>query len=261
MKKVKRKLNLKRFLFAFIIPVCLISFIAYVFVCKPDIFSNSIETITNNIASSSGNSNNYDIIKIDVNSNYSGVGQEAIYNKDGYTKTFTTTDGKKFIEYKQNGTASWANNPYWSDTMATDGCGITAMSIILSGYGKTITPEDLRQVYSPVLKADNISSELSNSYGIKNTNFFYDSVHLSSEYIKEQLSSNVPVLICVWNKPTENRWTTQSHYMVLLAVDSEGLVYVCNPNGLDNTSKASGWYDLEQEIVPYLAKALYITEN
>ncbi len=135
--------------------------------------------------------------------------------------------------------------------------GITAISIILSGYNKDYTPEALRQQYYPKLDTNSISYELSNSFGIENTDFFYDSVHLGKESLKKHLETNRPVLICVWNKPTSNRWTTASHYMILLAIDSEDMVYVSNPNGLDNSSKSSGWYSLD-EIVPYLAKALYI---
>lgn len=66
-------------------------------------------------------------------------------------------------------------------------------------------------------------------------------------------------VICVWNKPTDNRWTTASHYMALLATDCKNMVYVSNPNGLENNSKSSGWYNIN-EITPYLAKALYIEE-
>ena len=110
----------------------------------------------------------------------------------------------------------------------------------------------------PVLKSNNISKELDNSFGISNTDFFFDSVHLSSENLIKHLKTNKPILICVWNKPTINRWTTSSHYMVLLACDNNEMVYVSNPNGLDNTSKSSGWYDIS-EITPYLAKALFVT--
>ena len=113
-------------------------------------------------------------------------------------------------------------------------------------------------MYSPVLKSNNISKELDNSFGISNTDFFFDSVHLSSENLIKHLKTNKPILICVWNKPTINRWTTSSHYMVLLACDNNEMVYVSNPNGLDNTSKSSGWYDIS-EITPYLAKALFVT--
>ena len=35
--------------------------------------------------------------------------------------------------------------------MAENGCGITALATILSGYNKNYTPEDLRQQYYPKL--------------------------------------------------------------------------------------------------------------
>lgn len=45
--------------------------------------------------------------------------------------------------------------------------------------------------------------------------------------------------------------------MALLATDGQDLVYVSNPNGLENNSKSSGWYKFS-EVTPYIAKALYI---
>ncbi len=205
------------------------------------------------------NSSEYKTIKQDVNKNYSGIGQEKIKNKDGYFTTFTTTENNKktYIEYKQNGNSSWSNNQYWGGTMAENGCGITALSIILSGYNKHYSPEALRQKYNPVLKYDSLSQELSKTFNIKNTDFYYDSAHLSKEKIQEHLQTNRPILICVWNKPHDNRWTTASHYMVLLASDDKDMVYISNPNGGANNSKSSGWYNFK-EIIPYIAKALYI---
>ena len=141
--------------------------------------------------------------------------------------------------------------------METSGCGITAMSIILSGYKENYTPEDLRQMYYPVLNGNDISKELSNTFGIKNTDFYYDSKYLSEDYIINYLESNRPILICLWTENGENRWTTASHYMVLLATDGISKVYVSNPNGLENDSKSSGWYDID-EVAPYLAKVLFI---
>ncbi|MCI9365710.1 MAG: hypothetical protein HFJ54_03750 [Clostridia bacterium] len=131
------------------------------------------------------------------------------------------------------------------------------MSIILSGYGKEYTPNDLRERYFPVLNGEKISNELSKTFGIKNSDFYFDQVHLSNKNIKNHLATNRPILICVWNKPEENRWTTASHYMVLLATDGYDKVYLSNPNGLEEEYKASGWYDIN-EITPYIAKALFI---
>lgn len=205
------------------------------------------------------NSSEYKTIKQDVNKNYSGIGQEKVKNKNGYFTTFTTIENHKktYIEYKQNSDASWSNNQYWGGTMAENGCGITALSIILSGYNKHYSPEALRQKYNPVLKYDSLSQELSKTFNIKNTDFYYDSAHLSKEKIQEHLQTNRPILICVWNKPHDNRWTTASHYMVLLASDDKDMVYISNPNGGANNSKSSGWYNFK-EIIPYIAKALYI---
>ena len=215
--------------------------------------------INNNILEKS--SENYEVIKLDKNENYKGVGQKKLDGKDGYFTTFTTVDVNKKIykEYKQNGSASWAHHRYWGSTMEENGCGITALSIILSGYNKNYSPEKLRKKYYPVLNNDKISKELSSTFGIKNTDFYYDSSHLSKEAFVKHLKTNRPILICVWNKPDNNRWTTASHYMVLLATD-ENLVYVSNPNGLENSSKSSGWYNFDQ-VLPWVAKALFIEND
>ena len=141
--------------------------------------------------------------------------------------------------------------------MSNTGCCITSLAIILSGYNKNYTPEDLRNKYYPSLDSSSISKELTNTFDIKNSDFYYDSIHLSKKSIFKHLQTNRPILICVWNKPHNNRWTTDSHYMVLLATDNDEMVYVSNPNGLKNNSKSSGWYNFN-EISPYLAKALYI---
>ena len=84
---------------------------------------------------------------------------------------------------------------------------------------------------------------MSNTFNLKNTDFYYDSTHLSKEKLQEHLKTNRPILICVWNKPNNNRWTVSSHYMVLLASE--------------NDSKSSGWYKFN-DVTPYIAKALYI---
>ena len=145
-----------------------------------------------------------------------------------------------------------------ADVGEESGCGITAMSIILSGYGINNTPEDLRNTYYPVLNGENMSKELK-SYGIDNTDFYFDDVHLSKESMSQHLKTNRPILICVWNKSYENRWTTSSHYMVLLAGDDD-MVYISNPNGGKNDAKSSGWYKYK-EIQPYIAKAMYIESD
>ncbi len=186
------------------------------------------------------------------------AGQTPIDNADGYTNSFTTLNDiykKTYVEYKQNLNASWAENAYWGGTMAENGCGITALSIIASGYGSNLTPEDFRTKYYPHLDSSKISRALHN-LGIDCSDFYFSNIYFSESYISDWLKSNRPVLICVDSK-LKNRWTTASHYMVLLDVNDNGLFYLSNPNGEANTEKASGWYKPD-DILPFVAKALFI---
>lgn len=64
-------------------------------------------------------------------SSYQIIGQSIVSNKDGYHNVFSFDNGPTFIEYKQD-IGSWSQNKYWDGVMADEGCGITAISIIVS---------------------------------------------------------------------------------------------------------------------------------
>lgn len=185
------------------------------------------------------------------------LGQTLIPNVDGYTTTFSISNTeypKTYIEYKQN-LGSWAENDYWGGTMTENGCGITAISIIASGYGSSYTPEDLREKYYPHLDSTEIQHSI-NSLGIECTEFYFDSSRLNTKYISDWLRTGRPVLVCL-DSENENIWTEASHYMVFLDINENGEFYISNPNGLDGTVEASGWFD-PSEVLPHVAKALFI---
>lgn len=170
--------------------------------------------------------------------------------------TFKSPDGKIYTEYKQYD-SKWADEKYWGKTMKKKGCGITAIAIVLSGYGKKDTPKDLQKKYYPVMAYENMSQELLENYNIKSSGFYYDATSLSEEKILEHLNKNKPLIVCAWAKKGINRWTKNSHYLVLLAADDKKNIYVANPGGSDYGINKNGWYPAS-EVVPYLAKALYI---
>ena len=243
----RRRLNRKKKInFKFILLIIIIFILAY-------IFYTLNYTLINDITY------NFTTISKSENSNYNGIGQEIVSGKDGYFTTFTTVEENKkmYKEFKQNGDSSWGKNSYWGGTMEENGCGITSIAIIASGYNKNVTPEDLRKEFYPVLDGNDIGNVLKNYYNIENSDFLYDTSYFSDNYILEHLQTNRPVLVCVWNKPHDNRWTTASHYLVLLACDNDKNVYVSNPNGGKNDSKSSGWYNIN-EITPFIAKILFI---
>lgn len=205
---------------------------------------------------------NINVEEYSINRLYSGKGQEEVEGKDGYDTTFTTIDGKVYKEYKQNGTASWKNKDYWGGTFEENGCGLATLATISSAYGKKYTPEDLRKKYVKFegehLEGDQMSYEIQKTLGLSNSDFLYADAYFKKSYIIGHLKENRPILICVWNKP-DDRWTTASHYMLLLATDEQNKVYVSNPNGLYGNIKMSGWYNTE-DVLPYIAKALFINE-
>lgn len=204
----------------------------------------------------------YTLNPVRNNPNYSGIGQKTVSGKDSYITTFTTSSGKTYKEYKQNGNSSWAENYYWGGTMAENGCGITCLATLSSGYGMKYTPEDLRKKYAPKksshLDGNRISSELTSYFNLDNSDFYYASKYFEKEYIFNWLEDDKPILICVWDKPN-SKWTTSSHYMLLLATDNISKVYVSNPNGIDGSSRMSGWYEYD-DVLPYIAKALFIND-
>ena len=167
-------------------------------------------------------------------------GQRKVENQDGYTTTFTTLNKenqKTYNEYKQNMDSSWSDNSYWGGTMRKNGCGITSLAIVASGYGVDITPEDLREEYYPHLEGEKMPDAL-RKMGVKCTDFCFHDSYLNKKNVINWLKSNRPIIICVGSKE-QNDWTESSHYMVLLDINNDGLVYVSNPNGLDGESKAS----------------------
>ncbi len=203
----------------------------------------------------------FNLEELAYNEKFAGRGQEKVDGKDGYDTIFNSIN-RKYIEYKQVGNASWKDKSYWGGTFEENGCGLAAIATLLSGYEMNYTPEDLRKIYvnfpEEHLEGDQMSKELSSRFGISNTDFLYADVYFKKDYIFEHLLQDKPILICVWNNP-DDKWTTASHYMLLLATDGDNKVYVSNPNGLYGKVKMSGWYSAE-DILPYIAKAMFIEE-
>jgi len=245
-KNKKKKKNKSIFNLFFIVLILTFAVCIYVFG-----FDGKVDVMTQVFASVMNSDSN-------LLAEHTIAGQTLIDEADGYTTKFTTSNienPKIYTEYKQNGESTWSENEYWGGTMSENGCGITSLAIIASGYGLDITPEDLRQEYYPHLDSEDISKALK-KMGIKCSDFCFHDTYISKKYIADWLKTNRPVLVCVDNKK-DDKWTASSHYMVILDVNEDGLFYVSNPNGKDGSEKASGWYKAD-EIIPYIVKALFV---
>ena len=246
-KKKKKTLHPFRTIFLMlIIAVCI--YLGYEYKTNGNL--NNVVQVFSQIDLSKIDFSKFDLSKINLSKigfnkqsfslNNSMDNQDLDEEKDGYISTYTTIRSKHkktYKEYKQNLDSTWSNNSYWGGTMRENGCGITSMAIVASGYGLKTTPEDLRKKYYPHLEGEEMASALK-KMGFKCTDFYYHNSYLNKKYISDWLKTNRPIIICVGSKK-DNKWTNSSHYMVLLDVNSEGLVYLSNTNGLDGEENSS----------------------
>lgn len=247
-RKKKKKLKYKR-LYTLIL-IIIITVLCIKLISRKN--TESISKSNNNVQ----NSVNNEIIPIEDVPISTIQGQTIVTDADGYVTQYTTSkpNHRKYNEYKQI-LGSWAERSYWGGTMAENGCGITSMAIIASGYGIDVTPEYFRDKYFPHLDAEKMIPAFKD-IGLKCSEFSFSSTQINKRYMAEWLNKGNPILICV-NSNRENIWTAASHYMVILDINKEGNFYISNPNGEEGSEKASGWYSAS-EIIPFIAKIAFI---
>lgn len=142
-------------------------------------------------------------------------------------------------------------------TIATSGCGTTAMAIVLS----TLVDKS----YDPVTVMEEAYSVGSCGVGISgtSTSFFKKSAKLHDlEYkrvskngdlqaVLDALESGNSLVIAHMGPGT---FTRSGHYIVLARVNDKGKVYVYDPN----KSSRNGWYDFNKVVVKELRGSFHI---
>lgn len=128
--------------------------------------------------------------------------------------------------------------------------------LLLVGYVKEkTTPDSLRKKYYPHLPGDDIPKVLQEDFSVSCSDFMYDTSLFTKQNFSRQLREKGPILICVNNSPSY-RWTSASHYMVLLATNDKDEFYVSNPKNNVENKKKSNWYKAS-DILPYVVKAVF----
>lgn len=163
--------------------------------------------------------------------------------------TYTNKAGKTFIEYKQN-VGPWATMPYGNNTISYQGCSITCLAIMTSGYGYNFTPQkwsgtSLIGMASQAKQYAPGSTHVQIGGGAYNANL--NVAQTNKTDIQNHLKTGDVVIIHVlgakngYNSP----YTSSEHWMVLLDINDSGdQVYVCNPY----SGKSNGWTDINQAL-------------
>ena len=172
-----------------------------------------------------------------ANGTTSGGGTITNYEEsgDGYDSV-TTVGDKTYRNYKQydNGN-SYSGNHYWEGTIATDACGPTSVTIVLSGYKFDYNPGQVVSIMQNELGYDDSTSfshltdtlkhigniESEEHYGVGTAN--------DIPVIRENLKAGRPVII---NAP--------NHYVVYLGEDSNGNLIISDPGRQDGGNDRYG---------------------
>ena len=160
-------------------------------------------------------------------------------------ETYTSSSGKTYIQYKQD-VGPWANMSYGDNTISYQGCSITSVAIILSGFGYDLTPANWSTTgYYSV--TNQIKERLSNTTLTEISPVTVEVQSSAKANIQNHLKTGNPVVIHVLGsgKGYSSTYTQNQHYMALLDISDDGTqVYVSNPY----STGPNGWEDINVVI-------------
>ena len=176
-----------------------------------------------------------------VENSSSSVGSGSIVSLsgDGYNNIYSSSFGKKYKEFKQNASyASYRNNMYGDNTIAKQGCSITAVAIVLSGYGHNVTPNRWSGNFLVSIDGSINAYEVAKRYDVTTSSAFIK----AKTSIKKHLMTGQPAIIHVLGKSS---FTNSQHWMALLDISKDGTqVYLSNPN----VSGENGWINMDKAL-------------
>ena len=166
-----------------------------------------------------------------------GKAVETPVNGDGYSIEYTSSAGITYKLFKQiKGT--YADNPYWGNTIYWAGCGPTSVAILASG----IKNSD----YTPA----NTAAEMDEKYGLTSYATLkseMESLGMTAEVTQNPTAQNIQdalkngkVMLVSVNSSTI--FTDSSHIMAVVDINEQGQVYICNPS----SDTINGWYDVSE---------------
>lgn len=142
----------------------------------------------------------------------------------------------------------WGYETYGDDFLAVTGCGPTCLSMVTCGLRGDLrwNPYEVAcMAQSQGYYVDGVGSawDLMDS-GARNLGLEVHNLSLSSEQIKETLSSGLPIICTVG----PGDFTSAGHFIVLAGLDGEGKVKVLDPNSIKNSEKTWKVDDLIPQI-------------
>lgn len=171
--------------------------------------------------------------------NTSSTGKNIITNNtesgDGWSSTTEVSSSgttRTYRNYKQY-EGSYAGNHYWQNIIKTDGCGPTAVAIVLSGYGYDYNPGQVVKIMQDELGYDSSDSfehltktlkHIGNIEAEEHDGFTQEAV----QQIRNNLNAGRPVIVNVPN-----------HYVTYIGENEDGLI-ISDPGAQDGGNDKYG---------------------
>lgn len=202
-------------------------------------FYYEFDTLVQNTDTTSNEKNNNNQ-SISSQKEYGEKATGTTIENDGYDKEYTSSAGITYRCYKQGGCNKYSSIPYSAGNIGTSGCGPSSVAILASGLvDPNITPEDTaiamyeRNNGGPT-NYERLKVEM-DSRGMTSEVIWGP----SAEDIQENLKNGKVMLVSV-NGSTI--FTSASHIMAIVDINTEGQVYICNPS----KSTDDGWFDISE---------------
>lgn len=178
---------------------------------------------------------------------------------DGY-ESVTNINGAMYKNYKQT-RGSYSTKPYWNGTIASDGCGPTSVSVLLSAYNVDKKPDQIVDYINNTLHhnetygQDLTKAIVSNGISAEYHNIPGSVTNEDVENVQRALEDQRPVLITVGTGP-DQRFTTGNHWMCLLGLTTDGKVIISN---VGNALEQNTVYDsVESLMTKYMDNHAYV---
>jgi len=177
--------------------------------------------------------------------------------EQGIEYYFTSSSGKTFNCYLQN-KGSWAALPYGSRSIKAQGCSITAVATVLTGYGFEVTPATFSGGIASIFGLVNARIPTSHSYNYDGrridsaqTTRVGAATAASRQSIINHLANGKEVIIHVVGpgKGGRNSYASSEHWMAVLDIreaSGDYEVFVADPW---STYSPRGWRTLESMLV------------
>lgn len=158
-----------------------------------------------------------------------------------YQGYYIDLEGNKFILHKQK---YYTHVPYWTGSVATDGCGPSSVAIIASGYNKKINPETIVSNCGEWYGSRSAIANFFRNYAKNDKEVVYINGYetkITRQMVRNYLNAGYEAILNVQDGYVGDQYYEGHYYTILDIEPNTNNVFVADPGPQEN-----GWYSLNE---------------